>query len=384
MPPNPAYHVVALSMPIVYTREGDHDPNGLLFTLKAHEPLLRWARDRWEDHDGFLPRLHQRRQRIQLVVDNLGLLNLIVPRLRAGSDADRELLAELVRREHVGGVPGPASDPDEDDDEDGSGRDRLPPHDRAVRQNVLRVVGDLRFALDELAGAAEAEAGVPEPDERLVSLSDAERAALLAHWTVQRDQADAAVEAWIVALNADPARRLDPVALEQQSGVPAARIARLLLNDHSTAWTGTGAHRYDRFNPLRPIPLVRPLVLRARVGEPIRVRVENQIRGRRVGFHVQGARAGRAAGHAVRGAVRRRGAHRPQQRQHHRVRGEPDPPVRRAVRGRLADQRPGRRPRHPGGQQRARPVRRAGRRADTGTTWRDPETGDDLTFRPLG
>ena len=280
-------------MPIVYTREGDHDPNGLLFTLKAHEPLLRWARDRWEDHDEFLPRLHQRRQRIQLVVDNLGLLNLIVPRLRAGSDADRELLAELVRREHVGGVPGPASDPDDgDDDEDGSGRDRLRPHDRAVRQNVLRVVGDLRFALDELAGAAEAEAGVPEPDERLVSLSDAERAALLAHWTVQRDQADAAVEAWIVALNADPARRLDPVALEQQSGVPAARIARLLLNDHSTAWTGTGAHRYDRFNPLLPIPLVRPLVLRARVGEPIKVRVENQIRDRRVGFHVQGAGLG--------------------------------------------------------------------------------------------
>ena len=77
MPPNPAYHVVALSMPIVYTREGDHDPNGLLFTLKAHEPLLRWARDRWEDHDGFLPRLHQRRQRIQLVVDNLGAANLM-------------------------------------------------------------------------------------------------------------------------------------------------------------------------------------------------------------------------------------------------------------------------------------------------------------------
>ena len=133
---------------------------------------------------------------------------------------------------------------------------------------------------------------MPEPDERLVSLSDAERAALLAHWTVQRDQADAAVEAWIVALNADPARRLDPAELEQQSGVPAARIARLLLNDHSTAWTGTGAHRYDRFNPLLPIPLVRPLVLRARVGEPIRVRVENQIRGRRIGFHVQGAGLG--------------------------------------------------------------------------------------------
>ena len=41
MPPNPAYHIVAVSMPIVYTREGDHDPNGLLFTLKAHEPLLQ-------------------------------------------------------------------------------------------------------------------------------------------------------------------------------------------------------------------------------------------------------------------------------------------------------------------------------------------------------
>ena len=383
MPPNPAYHVVALSMPIVYTREGDHDPNGLLFTLKAHEPLLRWARDRWEDHDGFLPRLHQRRQRIQLVVDNLGLLNLIVPRLRAGSDADRELLAELVRREHVGGVPGPASDPDEDDDEDGSGRDRLPPHDRAVRQNVLRVVGDLRFALDELAGAAEAEAGVPEPDERLVSLSDAERAALLAHWTVQRDQADAAVEAWIVALNADPARRLDPVALEQQSGVPAARIARLLLNDHSTAWTGTGAHRYDRFNPLLPIPLVRPLVLRARVGEPIRVRVENQIRGRRIGFHVQGA--GLGGPQATQSGVRSGdGAHIGLNNDStiafgasriHRfdVPYEGVWPI-----NDLADVRGIQVGSNVHGLFGALVVE------PKGTTWRDPETGDDLTFRPWG
>ena len=365
MPPNPAYHVVAMSMPIVYTREGDHDPNGLLFTLKAHEPLLRWARDRWEDHDEFLPRLHQRRQRIQLVVDNLGLLNLIVPRLRAGSDADRELLAELVRREHVGGVPGPASDPDEDDDEDGSGRDRLPPHDRAVRQNVLRVVGDLRFALDELAGAAEAEAGVPEPDERLVSLSDAERAALLAHWTVQRDQADAAVEAWLVALNADPARRLDPAALEQQSGVPdrqriataAAQRPQHRVDRDRSATATTGSTRCA--DPAgAPAGAARPgrRADQGAGGEPDPRPASRLPRA--------GGRAGRAAGHAVRGAVRRRGAHRPQQRQHHRVRGEPDPPVRRAVRGRLADQRPGRRPRHPGGQQRARPVRRAGRRAE--------------------
>ena len=106
-----------------------------------------------------------------------------MPRLRAGTDADRELLAELVRREHVGGVPDPASDPDDDDDEDGSGRDRLLPHDRAVRQNVLRVVGELRFALDELAGAAEAggrRAGAGRAGWS--SLTDAERAALLAHW----------------------------------------------------------------------------------------------------------------------------------------------------------------------------------------------------------
>ncbi|MDD7942864.1 multicopper oxidase domain-containing protein [Actinomycetospora lutea] len=292
MAPNPAYHVVAMSMPIVYTREGDHDPNGLLFTLKAHEPLLKWARNRWNDDGEFLPRLHERAQRIQLVVDNLELLNLMVPRLRAGSDADRELLAELLRREHVGDVPDPASDPDDQDDDDDGGWARRSAHERAVRQNVLRVVDDLRFALDQLAGA-EVGGGVPEPDApRLVSLTDLERAALLAQWRVQRDQAEAAIEAWLVALNSDPARMLDPVTLQQQSGLSADRIRRLLLNDHATPWDGTGARPYDRFNPLRPIPLVRPLVLRARVGEPIRVRVENQIRGRRLGFHVQGAGLG--------------------------------------------------------------------------------------------
>ena len=287
-PPNPAYHVVAMSMPIVYTLEGDHDPNGLLFTLEAHQPLLEWARDRWEDSDHFLPKLHERRQRIQLVVDNLELLIPIVMRLRTGSEADQELLAELIRDEHI------ANDSD-DDEPSPDDSQRRAPHDAAVRQNVHRVVADLRFALDKL-DLHEDETPTtedPKPDEpALVGLTDAQRVALLAHWRAQLAAADAAVLAWLVATEADPNRRFDAASLNAASGVPQNRIRRLLLNDHTVPPTGTGSVPYDRFNPLRPIPLVRPLVLRARVGEPIKVRVENQIKGRRLGFHVQGAGLG--------------------------------------------------------------------------------------------
>ena len=39
--PVPCYDVVALQMTIYYNREGDHDQNGMLFTLKEN------ARTHW-------------------------------------------------------------------------------------------------------------------------------------------------------------------------------------------------------------------------------------------------------------------------------------------------------------------------------------------------
>ena len=169
-----------------------------------------------------------------------------------------------------------------------------PPHERAVRQNVLRVVDDLRFALDQLAGA-EPEGGAPEPDApRLVSLTDLEREALLAQWRVQRDQAEAAIEAWLVALNSDPARMLDPTALQQQSGCGSRPSASGGCCSTTTAPRGTAPGRAPTIDSIR--------CARSRWcarwcyghGSASRseVRVENQIRGRRLGFHVQGAGLG--------------------------------------------------------------------------------------------
>jgi hypothetical protein len=54
-PGAPDYDVVALSVPIVYTLDGDHDPNGRMYALARHAPLLHWLDERWKEHDEFLP-----------------------------------------------------------------------------------------------------------------------------------------------------------------------------------------------------------------------------------------------------------------------------------------------------------------------------------------
>ena len=56
-----------------------------------------------------------------------------------------------------------------------------------------------------------------------------------------------------------------------------------MFNDHRHDVTGLGVDTppYDRCNPLRPVPLVRPLVLRAHRGEHLTVRLRNDIRDRR-------------------------------------------------------------------------------------------------------
>ena len=113
-PGAPDYDVVALSVPIVYTLDGDHDPNGRMYALARHAPLLHWLDERWKEHDEFLPGLHRRRQLIQLVVDGL---------VRYG-----RMLDKLGGGEPLGDTP----------------------HEKAVRQNLRATVDELVAALDEL------------------------------------------------------------------------------------------------------------------------------------------------------------------------------------------------------------------------------------------
>lgn len=376
-PGSPAYHVVALSMPTVYTLEGDHDPNGLLFTLKAYQPLLEWARAVWEADGDYLPLLHERRQRIQLVVDGLRQLGPMIERLRHGPDDDQDLLAELIRSEHLAELG-------ESEDRLRSGPRIGSPRSGAVRANVERVVDDLRFALEQLGAVPEvtdARGGAQPP---LASLGDAERAALLTYWTTQSIAADAAVETWFARFEADPARRFDADALAAASGLAPDRVRRLMLNDHRLPWSGSGSRppAYDRFNPLRPIPVVRPLVLRARQGEPIVIRFENGLTDRRVGFHVQGdgtRRPGRPEG------VRAEDGSHIGLNQDSTVAPGGRRDVRFAVRHEgvwpindLADVRGTEAGSNVHGLFGTLVVEAAG------STWRDPETGDDLTFTADG
>lgn len=296
------YHVAAMSMPIVYTSDGDHDPNGMLFCLQAHRPLLQWARERWEADDRLLPRLHHVRQRAQLVVDGLLRLELTLERLAHGPESDQELLAELIRQEHQAGYG-------EAEDRWSHGSRRRGGRPGAVRTNVLALVTDLRVALadlgdndglgawhptrtdsptDELdAPAAEGAAGDPDAEARprLVTLSREQRTAWRAHWQAQSARLDAAIAAWFERAE----HQLGPAlpSLVAASGLSESSVRRLLLNDHSPA-ASAGRQGYDRFNPLKPIPLVRPLVLRTHVGEPVRIEVENRLSGRRIAPHLQG------------------------------------------------------------------------------------------------
>ena len=76
-----------------------------------------------------------------------------------------------------------------------------------------------------------------------------------------------------------------------------------MFNDHRHDVTGLGVDTppYDRCNPLRPVPLVRPLVLRAHRGEHLTVRLRNDIRDRaHVGLHAQGRGLGGPGGSGVR------------------------------------------------------------------------------------
>ena len=305
------YHVVALSVPIVYNNDGDHDPDGMLFAPRAHAPLLRWMREQWEFGDGRLPRLHLRRQYAQIVVDAFDLLDRQLHGLRSGPDEDLELLAELLRRETVPSYGEP-------EDRLSHGPRRRSHRPAAVRKHVEGTLDVLRNALSQL-GDEHPPGTVPDPGEEaaapgwepglaLVSLDPQTRQAWRDHWAHQLGLLDDAIAQWFDTFEKDADRRFDADRLQalvlDETGVaiPAGRIRRLLLNDHRVRPTpGTpGPHPFDRFNPMRPVPLVEPLVLRTRAGEELRVTVENSIRDRRIGFHVQGDGIGSPEGAGVR------------------------------------------------------------------------------------
>lgn len=291
------YDVVATSFPIVYTAEGDHDPAGLLYTLKTSVPLLDWARAQWDWQDEWLPRAHERAQRIDLLVDALDRYELMVARLTGTPDADL-----LSYPGPPGGIVSdePVKVPDDLDDD---------PARRERRQHLRQTVDEAAGLLRLLTGGA----------ITALSRSATERARWRAEWAAAlpglRDAIEARLEdirkdwtvqqAGLVAAIADAVRD-DTLADEiREPTSPArarvvARMERLVLNDRA-AHEQESLH-HTRFHPMKPFDLVRPLVLRARRGETVEIDVQNSIRGRTVGFHRQGSGTGGVNADGVGGA----------------------------------------------------------------------------------
>ncbi|MFW6187222.1 MAG: multicopper oxidase domain-containing protein, partial [Actinomycetota bacterium] len=273
------YEVVAQSFPIVYSLEGDHDPNGMLYTLRVHKPLLDWARARWDENDEYLPRMHRRRQLMEVVVDGIPRWREMRRRLETGPARDRYLLWELGDEDEV-------LDRERRDGE----RPRRSPRDQTVRQNYRATLDSLVSALRELTGGRVRR--LTEDDD---VLDEWHR-----QWTSQLISAEQGIEQQLQRVDAQFSDFLKSFRQVPSSGKLSAKLVRrLLLNDHKKDVTALAdkAPPFDRFNPLRPIPLVRPLVLRACHGETVEVEFQNGIRGREVGLHVQGdGIGGRAQG----------------------------------------------------------------------------------------
>jgi manganese oxidase len=289
------YHVVAMSLPIVYTLEGDHDPDGMAFVLKPVSHLLQWAKERWDHNNKLLPRLHHKRQRAQLVIDGLERLDLMLQRLRGGNDEDHRLLAELLLSEQ-----GLSNRHEENTSPTGSARDK------AVRRNVQNQLEELRIALADLGDVGVPGAAQPMPvnaeptvesDIELVNISSAERMQWRDHWIEQARMLDRAMEQWFERLERDSGLTTAFEQLHDDCGIALEDIKRLLLNDYKPFSDRSKAP--DRFNPLKPIPGLRPLVLRACHGEEVKITFENSIRGRRVGLHLQGDGIASPAGEGV-------------------------------------------------------------------------------------
>lgn len=315
------FEIEAFSIPVVYTAEGDHDPNGMVFVPKALVPLLNWCRQLWyasavkdlpdDKGNAILPRLHHCGQRARLVIDGLERLELMVERLRGGTVEDQALLARLVAREgretrddcdHY--------DSDPHQERDDHRRYHETDRDRAVRMNVERQLEELQIALTDLQrtkglpqwrvvdafydpleqrGLQSVLEDLPdpltEPPVRLISLTPRQRMQMRAHWIVQERLIRRGIAEWFEACKPTAANP-GLIAAAALAGFPPDGdwVARLVFNDHIGPPTG----RYDRFNPMKPIPMLRPLVLRACVGDRVRIKLHNSLRSRSVGLFVQG------------------------------------------------------------------------------------------------
>lgn len=340
-----SFKVVACSIPIVYTLEGDHDPNGMVYTLEPIKTLLDWAKDRWQDDDERLPKLHIKRQRIQLAVDGLERLEQMICRLQSGCAEELDLLKALIKREESTTLAtiakGEGAEGGDDLEEilnhsksarwsNGTSKreilrraltwilfrtwthgakddtSELSHRAKAIWNNVTKQVDDLVFVLKELGGLeglnawrpavddhdAESDAKQQEQSVCLVRLSSEQRQGLLRHWRAQAKLVDDAIADWFERLEADPERCFDAMELARKSKIPPAWVKRLLLNDYRQRPDPFQPSRvnqpFDRFNPMKPIPCLRPLVLRCRVGEQVEISFEHSMRARRVGFHLQG------------------------------------------------------------------------------------------------
>lgn len=331
------FRIAAISVPVVYTPEGDHDPNGMVFIPQALVPLLKWCRDLWydgkpgaEEGPETLPRLHHRRQRARLVIDLLERLDRMVERLRVGTPEDQALLARTIARELLEEVDAGhhyLSDPHHEPDD--QRRYHATDRDRAVRMNFERTLAELTIALTDLqrtgglpqwdatddrydpverrgvqsALADAEERAVPRP-VRLASLTARQRDDLREHWLVQEKIIDDAIDAWFVRHDTSAgSQALQDAAAKGK--VDPVWIPRLIFNDHlpsgpggsgssADAATSPPNKPYDRFNPLKPLPMLRPLVLRGCVDDDVIIELNNELSYRTIDLFIQGYATGPA------------------------------------------------------------------------------------------
>ena len=165
-----------------------------MFAMRGHLPLFEWLRARWEDEDRYLPRLHLRRQHIQVLVDDLDHYLLVHQRLEAmvqeaGGERHR-LLREL--RDYAG-------DSRAERPEDDAQRRRLDPEVGAIEHNVRHVVDQIALLFDILTDGRQR--SLPTRHGR-IDVAELERRRK--EWQVALEDAHEGIEAWFRRVEATP------------------------------------------------------------------------------------------------------------------------------------------------------------------------------------
>ncbi|GAA4866629.1 multicopper oxidase domain-containing protein [Actinomycetospora straminea] len=262
--PDRTYHVTALEFPIVYTLDGDHDRNGLLYAPSSVAPLLRWVRDQWRADDEWLPEAHRRRQLITMLIDGLDRYEEMERLLRTTLVAHADLLAH--RGEVLVADAADEGGPDLD----------IAPTRREIEQHYHATVNEITTILDELT----------DGEVEGVHRDPAVRQGWRCRWTAALSVLTGAIADRLAAI--DKQWTSDLPRLRAETGFSKAQLQQLAFNDVAPSMAAQ-ATVYNRVNPLRPLPAARPLVLRARLGETVEVTLRNEVRRRRVGLHRQGA-----------------------------------------------------------------------------------------------